>query len=87
MGTSLTNAAGWMARFVLSAAVLCCNEWRMIGPAEWTHPAATNHADVRTVSDKRPGFHATVTVGRGKRQVTVQLEFGDTEERSEDEVL
>lgn len=92
MGTSLTSATGWMARFVLSAAVLCCNEWRMIGPADWAQPAAmkpaaTDHVVTRSDRGGDGGFHATLTVGRGKRQVTVQLDFGRAGERSEDESL
>jgi len=85
MVPSLTNVAGWMARLVLSAAVLCFNEPRFVGPDAWARSTATEHVDTARDSDKSAGFHATLTVGEGKRQFTV--EFGHSRERGEDEVL
>ena len=89
MVTSLTDLAGGIARVVLSAAVLFFNGPRLVGPDASTHAAATELGDggTRADGDGTDGFHATVTVGSGKKQVTVQLEFGRGGERAEDESL
>jgi hypothetical protein len=87
MVTRLTDLGGGIARVFLSAAVLFFNGPRLLGSDAWTHPAPTDRVDTRTNSDVEPGFHATVTVGKGKKQVTVELEFGRPGERAEDESL
>ena len=87
MVTSLTNVAGGVARVLLSAAVLFFNGPRLLGPGTWTHPAPTEHEGTRPDGDRKAGFHATLTVGNGKKQVTFQLEFGREGERAEDESL
>lgn len=84
MVTSLTNVTGGIARLLLAAAILCFNGPRLAGPDTPTHRATTEHVDARS-DGSRPGFHVTVTVGRGTKQVTV--EFGRARERAEDEVL
>ena len=84
MVTSLTSATGWIARLLLSAAVLCFNVPRLAGPAAWTHQSSTKHVDTQS-DDGKDGFHMALTVGRGKKQVTV--EFGHAGERAEDESL
>jgi len=85
MVTSLTNMTGWLARLVLSASVLCFNGPRLIVPAVRTHGTATEQMDTKPEASGKLEFHATVTVGRGKKKVTV--EFGGAGERSEDEAL
>jgi len=87
MVASLTNVTGGMARLLLSMAVLCFNGPRMIDPVGWTRPATAEHADTRPDSGRKAGFHATLTVGEGKRQVTVRLEIGRAQERAEEEGL
>jgi hypothetical protein len=87
MAASITNVAGGIARLLLSAAVLCFNGPRVLGPGTWTHAATTEQMNSQPASGGKAGFHATVTVGHGNRQVTVQLEFGRAGERGEDEVL
>lgn len=87
MVTSLTNVAGVAARLLLAATTLSFNGPRLFGPVVWTHPAATEHVFARSDRGGRGRFHAELTVGRGKKQVTVQLEFGGEKERAEDESL
>jgi|HubBroStandDraft_1064217.scaffolds.fasta_scaffold21728_3 hypothetical protein len=87
MDISLTNVAGGIARLLLSAAVLFFNGPRLLGPGIGTHSAAAEHMDARPDTGRKAGFHATVTVGHGEKQVTVQLEFGGARERAEDEGL
>jgi hypothetical protein len=89
MVTSLTNAAGVIARLLLVATALFFNGARLLEPGIWEHPAATEHTDARPDGGEKAGsgFHAEVIVGRGKKQVTVQLEFGGARERGEDESL
>lgn len=84
MGTSLTNVAGGIARLLLSVAVLFFNWPRLLEPSASTHAAAMEHVDTRRDGDGSAGFHATVTIGRGNRQVTVRLEFGDAREHAEE---
>jgi len=86
MVTSLTNAAGMLARFFLAATALFFSGPRLLAPATMGHPVATRQRDTRPGGEKT-GFHAELTVGRGKRQVTVELEFGDARERAERESL
>lgn len=78
MGASLTNLAGGLARLLLSAAILFVNGPRLPGTGTWTqtHPPTTEHVDKRPDDGEKTGFHATVTIGRGEKEVTVQLEFG-----------
>jgi hypothetical protein len=85
MVTSLTNMTGWIARFVLSATVLCFNGPLLMVPAERTHGTATEQMNTQSEASGKGEFHATVTIGRGKKQITV--EFGSAGERSEDEAL
>lgn len=88
MVTSLTNVAGGVARILLAATAVVFNGPRFLGPDIWAHPATTEQTHARPDDERaRTGFHAEVTVSRGKRQVTVQLEFGGARERSEDESL
>ena len=87
MGTSLTDATGWIARVLLSAAMVCFNGPRLAGPDGWTHDAATEHVDAPLEDSGKTGFHATVTVGHGRRQVTVRLDFGRAAEHDEDQSL
>ena len=92
MVTSLTNLAGWIGRLVLSAAVLCFNAPLLVGPDAsrldgTTREAATEQVNSPHEDGSKSEFHATVTLGKGKKQVTVQLEFGRPGERSEDEAL
>jgi hypothetical protein len=78
---------GWIARLVLSATVLCFNGPRLVVPAERTYGTAAEQVIPQPEAGGNREFHATVTVGRGKRQVTVRLEFGRAGERGEDEAL
>lgn len=87
MVTSLTNLTGVVARFLLAATALFFNGPRLLEPAIWAHPAAAEHGNARPDAAREAGFHAELTVGRGKRQVTVQLEFGGDRERGKDESL
>jgi hypothetical protein len=75
---------GGIARLLLAAAMLCFNGPRLAGPDVPMHRAVAEHVDTRSDGSK-PGFHVTVTVGRGTKQVTV--EFGRARERAEDDVL
>jgi len=86
MVTSLTNVTGGLARLLLSVAVLFFNGLGL-GPVLSTQHTAREQVDARPDDGGNSGFHASVTVGRGKKQVTVQLEFGHGEERAEDESL
>ncbi len=87
MVTSLTNMTGWIARLVLSATVLCFNGPRLVVPAERTYGAATEQVIPHHDAGGKHEYHATVTLGRGKKQVTLRLEFGRAGERDEDEAL
>ena len=89
MLTSLTNVAGVVGRLLLATTALFFNGPRLLEADLRAHPAATEHPDARPDGSVKAGsgFHAELTVGRGKRQVTVQLELGGARERSEDESL
>jgi hypothetical protein len=87
MVTSLTNLTGWIARLVLSAAVLCFNGPLLFMPDESTAGTPTEHVNSPHEDSGQSGFDATVTVGQGKKQVTVRLEIGRAGDRSADEAL
>ena len=87
MVTSLTNLTGWIGRFVLSAAVLCFNGPFLVAPDESTHGTAMEQVNSQHEDGGKGEFHATVTVGKGKKQITVRLEIGRAGDRSEDEAL
>jgi len=78
---------GWIARLLLSTAVLCFNGPLLVGPDESTHETATEQVNSPHEDGAKGEFHATLTVGKGKKQVTVRLEVGRDGERSQDEAL
>lgn len=87
MVTSLTNLTGWIARLLLAAAALCFNGPRLFVPDESTHGMATEPMNTQPEEGGKREFHATLTVGKGKKQVTVRLEFGHAGERDQNEAL
>ena len=90
MGTSVASVTGGIAGLFLSALALCFNEPRMIRPEARMPASSTQHVDMPHDKSGNSGFHATVTIeeiGKGKRRLTLRLEFGRPAERDENEAL
>lgn len=87
MVTSLTNLTGWIARLLLAATALCFNGPRLSVPDESAHGVAMEQANTRSEDGDKREFHASITVGQGRKQVTLRLEIGRAETRGGDEAL
>jgi hypothetical protein len=87
MVTSLTNLTGWIARLLLAATALCFNGPRLLVPDGPTQGMAAEQTNTQPEEGGKREFQATVTVGQGKKQVTLRLEIGRAGERGQNEAL
>jgi hypothetical protein len=87
MGPSVTDVTRGFGSLLVSLLALYFNVPRFIGPEAWMHALSTEHVHAR---HDDAGFHATATVedmGKGKKRLTVQLEFNGAGKPDEDKGL